>query len=256
MGKEVIKQTMKKIERTLIQHSPGILTGIGIAGMMSATIMAVKATPKATILIEEKKAEQNTDKLPPVEIIKTCWKCYIPATVTTVLSTTCLIGASSVNARRNAALATAYTISENALRDYKNKVVEVVGEKKEQEVRDAIAKDKMEKHPVTDAQIVITERGSTLCYDPISDRYFDSDIETLRRIANDLNEQMLSDMSISLNELYWEIGLKGTEHGDIVGWNINKGQIRFRFSAQIADDGRPCIVIGFENDPFHGYDHW
>lgn len=37
------------------KHSPEILTGIGIAGMITTTVMAVRATPKALILIEEKK---------------------------------------------------------------------------------------------------------------------------------------------------------------------------------------------------------
>lgn len=41
--------------RTAVKkHSPEILTGIGIAGMITTTVMAVRATPKALILIEEK----------------------------------------------------------------------------------------------------------------------------------------------------------------------------------------------------------
>ncbi len=44
----ITRKAMKK-------HSPEILTGIGIAGMITTTVMAVKATPKALILLEEKK---------------------------------------------------------------------------------------------------------------------------------------------------------------------------------------------------------
>lgn len=46
---------IKSIRMTMKKHSPEILTGIGIAGMITTTIMAVKATPKALILIEDKK---------------------------------------------------------------------------------------------------------------------------------------------------------------------------------------------------------
>ena len=42
----------KNIGRKIKKHSPEILTGIGIAGMISATVMAVKATPKALKNIE------------------------------------------------------------------------------------------------------------------------------------------------------------------------------------------------------------
>ena len=38
-----------------MKHSPEILTGIGIAGMVTATIMAVRVTPKALTLIEDEK---------------------------------------------------------------------------------------------------------------------------------------------------------------------------------------------------------
>ena len=149
MSKEGLKRTIKSVGRVLTKYSPGILTGIGITGMIGATFMAVKATPKALYLIEAKKEESEVEELTPVETIKTCWKCYIPATLTTVVSAACLIGASTVSAKRNAALATAYSISEAALREYQEKVVEVVGEKKEKVVRDAVAKDQTERDPVT-----------------------------------------------------------------------------------------------------------
>ena len=121
------------------KHSPEILTGIGIAGMAYTVVTAVKATPKALRIIEEEKPETK------LEAIKATWKCYIPTIVTGVMSTACLIGANSVNARRNAALAAAYNISQAALVEYKDKTLETVGEATEQVIRESIAKDKIEK---------------------------------------------------------------------------------------------------------------
>ena len=43
----------KSLRTSLVKHSPEILTGIGIAGMITSTILAVKATPKALTLIAE-----------------------------------------------------------------------------------------------------------------------------------------------------------------------------------------------------------
>jgi hypothetical protein len=182
-----------------------------------------------------------------------CWKCYIPSAITGVTSTACLIGASSVNLRRNAALATAYTLSETALTEYREKVVETLGEKKEKVVRDAIAKDKVTNDPVNQQNIIITGKGETLCYDAMFGRYFRSDIDKLKKIANDLNRRMRDEMYISVNEFFYEVGLGDVAAGHDLGWNIDKGYIELEFSSQLASDGTPCLVIGFETPPTYGF---
>ena len=113
MGKHSLSSIAKSVRTAMKKHSPEILTGIGIAGMITTTVMAVRATPKALILIEEKKNELETDQLSRKEIVKTAWPCYIPAAIVGSVSVFCLIGASSTNLRRNAARATAYTLSES-----------------------------------------------------------------------------------------------------------------------------------------------
>ena len=257
MNKEGLKRTIKSVERVLTKYSPGILTGIGITGMIGATFMAVKATPKALYLIETKKEESEVEELTPIETIKTCWKCYIPATLTTVLSAVCLIGASTVSAKRNAALATAYSISEAALREYQEKVVEVVGEKKEKAVRDAVAKDQIERDPVTKSEVVIIDSNSnTLCYEPLSGRYFKSTIDKIKKAEIKLDRQMIQEMYVSLNDFYWEIGLDGTDLGDKMGWNLSKGYMDLSFSSQLADDGTPCAVIVYGIPPVYDYQNY
>ena len=257
MNKAGLKRTIKSAERVLTKYSPGILTGIGIAGMIGATFMAVKATPKALYLIETKKKEAEVEELTPVETIKTCWKCYIPATLTTVLSAACLIGASTVSAKRNAALATAYSISEAALREYQEKVVEVIGEKKEKAVRDAVAKDQIERDPVTKSEVVIIDSNSnTLCYEPLSGRYFKSTIDKIKKAEIKLDRQMIQEMYVSLNDFYWEIGLDETDLGDKMGWNLSKGYMDLSFSSQLADDGTPCAVIVYGIPPVYDYQNY
>lgn len=253
MKKPKLSSISKGIRGAITKHSPEILTGIGITGMITTTIMAVRATPKALILIEEKKEEIDVDKLTPIELIKTTWTCYIPAAITGGLSIICLIGASSVNARRNAALATAYTLSESALKEYQEKVIETIGEKKEQTVRDAIAKERIDKNPVSSREVIITEKGNTLCYDAISGRYFKSDIDKLKKAENELNRRMRDEMYISLNEFYYEIGLNPTSIGDDLGWNIDHGYIELNFSSQLSDDGNPCLVIDYQVAPRYEY---
>lgn len=265
-----LSKIIKATRKSIVKHAPEILTGIGIGGMVTATVLAVKATPKALSLIEEEKNRQNDElqreaiesgddecreitKLTPLDTVKAAWKPYIPAVVTGTVSVACLIGASSVNARRNAVLATAYSLSETALAEYKEKVIEMVGEKKEEAIRDKVAKDHIEKAPLADREVILTGKGDALCFDVISGRYFKSDIDKVKKAQNELNQRLLSEMYISLNEFYYELGLRPIKLGNELGWNIDDGLIDLHFSSQLADDGTPCLVVDYHVAPRYGY---
>lgn len=246
MGKTNLATITKDIRKFASKRSPEILTGIGIAGMITTTILAVRATPKALELIEEQKEEESVDELSSFEVVKVAWKPYIPAMVTCVVSTACLIGASSVNTKRNAALATAYKLSETALTEYREKVIETIGEKKENIVRDKVAEERVKKNPVSKNEVIVTGNGKTLCFDPISGRYFMCSIETIKKAENTLNKQMLHDISgyVSLNEFYDELGLDHTSVGDDLGWNTDQ-LIDINFSSQLNDNGEPSVVLDY-----------
>ena len=259
MGKLSLSKFAKNARMWTSKHSPEILTGFGIAGMITTTVLAVRATPKALKLIEEAKFEKygevyEEDRLTVAETVKVAWKPYIPAAVTGVASIACLIGATSVSSRRNAALATAYQLSATAFNDYREKVVETIGEKKEQVVKDKVAEKQIKEHPVASSEVIITERGNTMCYDPVSDRYFKSDIDRIKKAENTLNKRMLHDMFgyVSLNDLYDELGLKQISIGDSLGWNVNQ-LIDIGFSSQIADNDEPCIVLDYNVAPKRNY---
>lgn len=257
MKKPNFTKFVRDTKRSLVKHSPGILTGIGVSGMVVTTVLAVSATPKALKLIEQKKREEHKEKLTPVEVVKTCWKPYVPAAITGVTSMTCIFSACSINARRNAAIATAYKLSETALIEYRDKVVQTVGEKKEQLIRDEIAKDHITANPVSQNNIIVTGKGSSRCYDVISGRYFESDIDRIKRAENELNKKLLHEDYVSLNEFYDELGL---EHiypiGDDIGWNIDGGMVDINFSSHIAEDGQPCIVVNYSIAPRYDYSHY
>lgn len=267
------KQVFKNISKSISRHSPEILTGLGIAGMITSTVLAVKATPKAMKLIEERKEELNQnsfekninndyslknhkeiDKLDAKETIKTVWKCYIPTTVLMAASISCLVGASSVHIKRNAVLATAYRLSETAATEYRNKVVETIGAKKEEAIRDKVNKDRVDRKPVVENQVIITEKGNTLCYDHLSGRYFKSDIDKINKAINEMNRRINTDYYISLNDLYDELGLEETKLGDVLGWNSDMGLLDLHLSSQISSEGVPCLVLDFNNSPKYDFD--
>lgn len=240
------------IKETLIKKSPEILIGLGVTGMISTTVMAVKATPKALQIVKKKEEEENRE-LSKKEVVQTVWKCYIPTAVTGIISISCIVGASRVNAKRNAALATAYSLSETAFSDYKEQVIETIGEKKESEVQDKVAKKKLENKSVVNKEVFITDKGNSLCYDSVSGRYFYSDVEAIKKAENELNKRMMSEMYLSLNEFYYALGLRSTVLGNELGWNISDGLLDIHYSSQIADDGRPCLVLEYRIAPRYDY---
>ena len=263
-----VSKLCKDAKDMVLKRSPEILTGIGIAGMITTTVLAVKATPKAINLIEEKKKdiyreqkghdpEYRLDYQKPLpsklDYIKVAWKPYIPAAITGVASISCIIGASSVHAKRNAAIAAAYNLSQTALTEYKEKVIETIGEKKEQAIKDKIAKDKVEKDPVSKSEVIVTGKGNTLCYDAFNSRYFYSDIDQIKKAINELNRRMLNEMYVSLNDFYDELNLRHSGNGYDLGWKLDDGLVEVDFSSQLSDDGRPCLVLEYMVAPRYDY---
>lgn len=249
MNKLSVPQFFKSTGAAISKHSPEILTGLGIAGMIATTVLAVKATPKAMACIEEAKEEKNDD-LSPMEVVKATWKCYIPAAVTGMVSTGCLIGSCSVSTRRHAALVTAYKLSETALEEYRDQVIEDIGEKKEKNIQDKVNLKQIEKEPVDPRNIIETGRGNTLCLDPLSGRYFRSDLEFIRRAENAVNKEMIHGLygTANINDFYDEIGLDRTDIGDMLGWNTER-LMNLNITPGMTSWDEPCAVIGHYTRP-------
>lgn len=255
----------------MAKNAPTILTITGITAMASSTYWAVKATPKALALKEKAEVEKNKkagtfkgDKvndwiaLTKVEIVQTCWRCYAPAFITGVLGAACLIGANSMSLRKNAALAAAYALSETNFKEYREKTLEEVGEKKEEKIRNAVAEEKITKNPVNTSTVLETGNGDTLCYDAICGRYFKSSIEKLKSALNELNMELVQDGYVSLNQYYDLIGLPDGMLGDDLGWSINDNHstVQLDLSAQLTKDEAqtPCMVVAFKYGPIYNYD--
>lgn len=237
------------------KKSPDILIGAGVVGLWFAGVTAVEATPKALERIEARKDELDTDKLSVKETIKTAGPCYIKSLALAVTSTGCIVLGDRKHIKRNAALTAAYSMSEKLAKEYQDKTLEIVGEKKEKEIRDAVAQERIDREPVSNREVLVTGRGDQLCYDMASGRYFKGDREFLRRIENDLNGRMLHEFEpyVSLNDLYDLIGLPVTTTGDDLGWNTDQAPITFIFSSTLAEDGRPCLTLDFNVRPRYDF---
>lgn len=246
-----IKNMAKFVWAGAKKHSPEILIGMGIAGAASSVIFAVKATPKAMILLEEKRQELGVEKLEAKEIIKTAAPVYIPTAVSFGVSVACIVGASSVNARRNAALTAAYTLSESTLRTYRDKVLETVGEDKEREIRQKAAIEQQQSTPEPQTLVVSGAAGQLKCFDSLSGRYFVSTKNEIDKAVNEFNRQLRDDMRISLNDWYDLIGLDTNKLGDMLGWDIERGYVETCYASRLDEDGLPCLVVNYVEPPHY-----
>lgn len=233
-------------------NSPTIFAGIAIAGVVGTFAMATRATLKAAEVIQDATVcDPDTGeecKPEAKEVLAMTWKYYIPPVLMAGLTIGSIITSNRILNKRNVALAGLYTMSQKALEDYEQKVEDIFGKNKAEKVRDDLAGDILEKHPVDRSNVVVTGFGDTLCYDVLSGRYFKSDIQMVRKSINDFNFALNVEYNKSLNELYELMNLDSIGLGEEIGWT-SENPPECRFSSKLASDGTPCLVVDHKIAP-------
>lgn len=216
------------------KNAPTILTSAGVAGVITTTILAVRATPKAISLIQEEKVwrvetkredmtreEQASEiQLDALTYLKLLWRPYLPALISGGLTITCIIGSHVISEKRATVLAGLVSSSEALLVKYQDKVIEQIGENKERALRDSIAEDDIRNAPPIKEHIQETKYGydRDVFKDLRTGRYFWFDIERLRTVENDILSLLNHGERVTLNEFYDMLGLGGVEDGELLGW--------------------------------------
>lgn len=258
MNNQLAMATTKKVANNIAvfvqKNAPQILAGTGIGLGIVSTGLAVKGTIKATEIVWKLKEEKEGAELTKADIVKATWKEYVPTVGTALLSAGCIVGSVNISMRRIATMATAYALSEKSFKEYKDKAVEMIGEKKEEEIRGSIAQDFIDKNPPESALICSGTGGSQLCLDRYSGQYFYSDADEIRRRVNGINNQILHDFYISYNDYCVELGLNEVKNGNDLGWNIVDGDLLdVEFTTELGPGEIPILVVDFVNDPFPNY---
>lgn len=247
----------KAAEKFTVDNSPLILTAIGAAGTITTAVLAGKASFKAAELlynVHEKRddIEYKDGRLTTKTKVRLVWPLYIPTIGVAAITVTSIVCANRIGTRRAAAMAAAYTVSEKAFEEYRDKIVEKLGANKERQARDEVAQDRVNANPVGRTEVIVTGGGNVLCYDMYTGRYFQSDMETIKQAQNNLNHHILNNVYASLNDFYDMIGLSRTKTGDEIGWNSDK-LMEIHFSTTMSDDQKPCIAIDFSVEPVRNY---
>ena len=163
-----------------------------------------------------------------------------------------------MKSQQNAALAAACTLSETALRTYQNKVVETIGAEKEQEIREAVALDKMAKSPepavIPNAKGVKTDDISydqrVKCWESLSGNYFWTTRNAIERAINGVNKQLLRDFRVTENDLFDYLGMEHNRNGDLLGWDTDTTmEVETFYASKLDEDGMPCLVLDYRTPP-------
>jgi hypothetical protein len=258
-----LAQTIHKAKFLVNDNSTTILTGMGVAGTVTTAYLTGRATFKAARLIQEeelkreiRKNTENADnsegiKLSKVQKVKLVWHLYIYPVGACATTVACIIVANKIASKKIAALTVASGISERALQEYKAKVEEKFTQRQATNVRDEIAQDRVNKHPLS-REVILAGTGEVLCFDMYSGRYFQSSVEEIKRAENKVNYNLNNFMHASLSEFYEEVGLPPTTFSDQVGWNANN-RVEVVLSGVLSPDNRPCMAVDFASPPITDY---
>lgn len=243
------------VQHALKTNSPAILTALGVSGTITTVYLVGRASFEACRVIDHAEVVRananglhSPDPPPPLNVrekTELVWKLYLPSAASGTMTIACIILASRASSKRTAAITAAYSLSEKAFVEYREKVSEAFGERKERAIRDSIAQDRVEKYPPSEGQLILAVPGNVLCFEQLTGRYFHSDMETLRRAENKINAKIFRELYVTLNQFYDEVGLEHTSQGDELGWDSEKGLLELIFSATLSKDDVPCIAIEY-----------
>lgn len=268
--KPIIKPVIRTVAGAIDRNLPLILT---VGGGVSSVVgfgLAIKETPKAIKLKEEKKKKENKEDLSVFESVVTCAPAYGPAVAAEVLALILIFGAHHESIKRQAAILAAYVIADGQAKDYKEAIEKTFGDKKAGQVKDKVAEKVAKETPTpTDASgqpIVINGTGELWCIDYITGRKFRSTVENVKQAFNELDDMLNYNKFLAINDLYELIDspdLEPLEHdmGENLGWfgskhpSGNRMHVRPEFSSQLDSNNQPCLVIMASVKPKWNYEN-
>lgn len=240
----------------LKKHSPEILIGAGIVGVVTSAVMACKATTKLSGILDETKetvekihevaedpemADKYTeeDSKKDLTIVYTqtgvqVAKLYAPAVAIGVTSIVCILASANIMHKRNVALAAAYATIDRSFKDYRSRVVERFGKDLDRELRYNIKAEEVEEKVIDDEtgeETVVKKTVNAVDPNTYSDYacFFDEYCEGwtkdpelnlmfLRKQQAFATDKLKARGYLFLNEVYEMIGKSPTKAGQAVGW--------------------------------------
>lgn len=257
--KNVVVKSLNRGGLIASKYSPQILLGLGIAGVVTSTVLACKATLKVNAVMDETqvnidKVHKGAETLDPALYSKQDYqkdlvlaygqrglglaKLYGPSVLIGVAGISCLLGSHIVLSKRNIAMMAAYKLVEESFSKYRERVTTELGSDKDRMFKYGITQETVTETVVdgdgkkTKQKVVVEncDPNNVSAYAKFFDEtstQWQKDgtlnhffLTSQQNYANDLLKHR---GHIFLNEVYDMIGVPRTKAGAVVGWVLDKG---------------------------------
>jgi hypothetical protein len=229
------------------KHNSSLISSVAAGvGVVATAYLTARASFKAARAIRlDEQYNETTYESPRAQLwgrTKLVWTLYIPPVLLGGSTIFAIAGANRLANKKILAAQSLVAVSQRALSEYRDKIVQEFSPRKDQSIVDKVVADKIAQNPPP--ATLISGPGAVLCCELLTMRYFVSDVETLRKAMNDLNADLLKHDYVTLEDWYWRIGLQNTTQAPHIGWSSDK-LMELIFSAALTEDGRPCMAFDY-----------
>ena len=263
---------IKQIGAWIVKRSPGILTGLGIAGMVTGAVMMAKVAPKANLAVDNATTEKGED-LTRVEKAKVLAKQYWkPATVVAV-SAIAIIGGAAAGAKKRAALEAALSLTTTALttqtsartEKYGPQALEALqaiasGKRIEETVNSPVdipKKGLLKKQKETKKEVMDAHDGTQMYWDDWRGVPFETTPTRIITAVSKANDTLRDDDELTANEFYSYLDIRSYDDedytckmGEKFGWTTKRNtKIEYKIVGTKTIDGKTYLIMGFNHPP-------
>lgn len=232
------------------KHSPEILLGLGLTGVVVAAVMAAKATLKAPAIVEGVKENLKTiedgeatqeEKQQAVGLTYVYAgldfaKLYGPSVSIGALSIASILSSHGIMKRREVGLIAGYNLLAEGFAAYRKRVVDELGPDVDRNYRLGIYESSANEKVVNEDGTVTKQKTKVMTIKDKTTsgfaRFFDeystqwqknaeTNLYFLRLQQNHANDVLRARGHLFLNEVYDMLGFKHTKEGSIYGWIMN-----------------------------------
>jgi len=282
---KALSNVLYKIGGFFKKNSAEICMGLGAGSLVTSTVLAVRATPKAVEAIKEEKEKQDIpedQKLPFKDTVRVTYKYYIPAAGAMAGGLTGVgVGTHIYRKQRkelqkaNASLGLALGAAEAGIATYQKEIEERCGKEVAEEVYTKAKDDATEYIRQQDAvnntrqtirDVESTNDGDQLFYDPFLGKFFRSSEAAIHTAVAQFNAYITGSPEAcgSYNDLLDYMNRDRAEFAEDFGWNMyqsvegtKKGQgpvwVRIMNRGVTASWGEPALSLEFERNPICQY---
>lgn len=241
-----LTQRVSRAALIVSKHSPQILFGAGVVGVVATAVFTAKATLKVEDVLDTHQRqmddindhpvdEQYTerDKTQDKAVVYTLTtmklvKLYAAPVALGVLSIGSLTGSHIILTKRNVALTAAYKAVENSYNEYKKRVENELGPEKAKELREfeteTVENSKGKSKQIKTANPHLSPYARIFDQlNPAWEPNFETNRFWLECQQNYLNDKLHANGHVFLNEVYDTLRLPRSKAGAVVGWVRDNG---------------------------------